>query len=85
MKKLFIFAAFALCACSTHDYKAQRAQIMQMVNSPEMLEYYGEPAVKGFRKGVEEAPDSALDAVQESVLDKYANAQAELEVQRISQ
>jgi hypothetical protein len=83
MKKLTIITALILCSCgpSTSDLERQGEQLL---NDPVMSEYYTPAYLKGLRQVFENARGNKgmLEDVVDLILEKNAEAEAEIAVQR---
>lgn len=72
------------CSCSGETaIQKSREVIEKYYSEPVLTEYYGEATVTGWHQAYEEIPDNEgmLESHKEFILDKLANAQAEMTLQ----
>lgn len=86
MKKLILSALtlLILAACNGKtEVQESREIIEKYYSEPVLKQYYGEAVVSGWHQAYEDIPDNEgmLESHKEFILDKLANAQAEIAIQ----
>ena len=73
----------ASCGDGKTGIQKSREVIETYYSKPVLKEYYGEADVSGWHQAYEEIPDNEgmLESHKEFILDKLANAQAEMAIQ----
>lgn len=91
MKKLIIssLTVLVLAACGDGKTEVEKSKhaIDMYYSEPALKEYYGEDVVNAWHKTYEAIQDdeNMLKSHQEFILDKLANAQAELEIKKLTE